>query len=240
MLSFAPTEEQEEIRHLARSIAVDHLRAQGRSAERSGDLSPALTQTLAQTGLTTPFPEKYGGSGSIEAMAYALIAEELGFGDGGLAMNIIGSLMGPVAVALAGNEQQCETHISPFGYGNSAERGCLAFAERTGGYTLSEISTTFRRDGQHVILCGTKRDVIHGEQASLRVLLARQEGGEDIYAFVLPHGAEGLKTVPETHKLGLLATPSASYTLDDVRIPADAMLASTTGAVRAATLYAIL
>ena len=55
MLNFAPTEEQEEIRRLAQSIAVEQLRPQGRSAEKHGDISSALMQTLAQTGLTTPF-----------------------------------------------------------------------------------------------------------------------------------------------------------------------------------------
>ena len=92
-------------------------------------------QTLVRTGLTMPFPEKYGGSGAIEATTYTLIAEELGFGDGGLAMNIIGSLMGPLTVALAGTESQQEQYIRPFcderaGY---LRRGSLAFAERTGG-----------------------------------------------------------------------------------------------------------
>src|SRR6266496_4399337 len=81
MLNFAPTEEQEEIRNLARSLAVEQLRPQGREAEQKGDISPELMQTLSQIGLTTPFPEEFGGSGAIEAMTYTLIAEELGFGE---------------------------------------------------------------------------------------------------------------------------------------------------------------
>src|SRR5438876_10118949 len=134
MLNFAPTEEQEEIRHLAHSVAVEQLRTHGRSAEKRGDISPELMQALAQTGLTTPFPEEYGGSGAIEAMTYTLIAGELGFGDGVLAMNIIGSLMGPVTILLAGDEHQQQEYIAPFcdeqdGY---EQRGSLAFAERTG------------------------------------------------------------------------------------------------------------
>src|ERR1700737_2379219 len=98
MLNFAPTEEQEEIRSLARSVAIEQLRPHGRASEHSRDIAPELMRTLAQTGLTTPFPESLGGSGAIEAVTYTLIAEELGFGDGGLAMNVISSLMGPVTV----------------------------------------------------------------------------------------------------------------------------------------------
>ncbi len=62
MLNFAPTEEQEEIRNLARIVAVEQLRPQGRGAERQGDISPSLMQMLLQTGLTTPFPEELNAS----------------------------------------------------------------------------------------------------------------------------------------------------------------------------------
>src|SRR5712691_8560566 len=151
MLNFAPTEEQEEIRNLAHSVASEQLRPRARDAEKRGDIAPELTQTLAQTGLTTPFPETFGGSGAIEAMTYVFIAEELGFGDGGLAMNIVGSLMGPLTVALGGSEDQQAQYIPQFcdehdGY---QRRGSLAFAERTGGYTLAEISTTAQWRGEH-------------------------------------------------------------------------------------------
>ncbi|MFL5707046.1 MAG: acyl-CoA dehydrogenase family protein, partial [Ktedonobacteraceae bacterium] len=80
MLNFAPTEEQEEIRRLAQSLAIEQLRPHGRSAEQRGNISLELMHTLMQTGLTTPFPETLGGSGVIEAVTYTLIAEELGFG----------------------------------------------------------------------------------------------------------------------------------------------------------------
>src|SRR5947199_10713624 len=135
MLNFAPTEEQEEIRNLARSLAVEQLRPQGREAEQKGDISPELMQTLTQTGLATPFPEEFGGSGAIEAITYTLIAEELGFGDGALAMNIIGSLMGPVTVLLAGDKSQQQHYIKPFSDASRGhlQRGSLGFAERTGG-----------------------------------------------------------------------------------------------------------
>jgi len=49
MLNFAPTQEQEEIRQLAQSLAMEQVRPQGRSAEQQGDISPALMKTLTQT-----------------------------------------------------------------------------------------------------------------------------------------------------------------------------------------------
>jgi alkylation response protein AidB-like acyl-CoA dehydrogenase len=247
MVNFSPTVEQEEIRQLAHSLAVGQLRPQGRIAEQRGDIVPELMQTLAQTGLTTPFSEDFGGSGPIEAVTYALIAEELGFGDGGLAMNVIGSMMGPLAVALAGNEQQQERYIFPFcdareGY---KERGSLAFAERTGGYTVAEIGATLRRNDDHYIINGMKRDVIHGGQSSPRVVLVRlgeTTGSAGLCAIVLPAQVEGLRITQNTQKLGLMAAPSAAYTFADAIIPADALLGEPgdSRVLRVAALHAIL
>lgn len=245
MLHFLPTEEQEEIRHLAHSVAVEQLRPQGRFAEKRGDISSELMQKLAQTGLTTPFPEIYGGSGNIEALAYALIAEELGFGDSGLAMNIFGSLMGPLTVALAGNERQQARYLPLFcdQQKGSACRGSLAFAERTGGYSLADISATARPDGENYILNGTKRDVIYGGQSDPCVVLCRLEGTtgpEGLCAFLLPAHLDGMQTGSDVQKLGLIAAPSASYTFNDAVVPASAMLGQPgKDIIRAATLYSI-
>jgi alkylation response protein AidB-like acyl-CoA dehydrogenase len=247
MLSFSPTEEQEEIRRLAHSIANDELRPRARAAEKDGDMAPDLMQTLAQTGLTTPFSEDYGGSGDIEAITYALIAEELGFGDGGLAMNVIGSMMGPLTVALAGNERQQGEYIVPFcGHEGYKERGSLAFAERSGGYSLTDISTTLRRAGQDYSIKGTKRDVIHGAQSRPRIVLLRLEGtagNAGLCAALLDDETlAGVRIRPETQKLGLQAAPSASYNFESAVIPASALLGEpgNSGVLRAATLYLIL
>jgi alkylation response protein AidB-like acyl-CoA dehydrogenase len=247
MPNFAPTEEQEEIRNLARSVAMEQLRPQGRAAEQRGDSAPELMRTLAQTGLTSPFPEQFGGSGAIEAVTYAFIAEELGFGDGALAMNVIGSLMGPVAVALAGSEEQQHTYIPPFCDERSAatQRGSLAFAERTGGYELADISATARKEGDMYFVNGTKRDVLHGAQSSPRVALLRVEGTggySGLCALMIPAQAEGLRIQHDAHKLGLIAVPSASFDFNDAAISASCMLGApgNSGVIRAAALYSIL
>jgi acyl-CoA dehydrogenase len=247
MLNFAPTEEQEEIRHLAHSLAVEQLRPQGRPSEKRGDISDGLMQTLVQTGLTTPFSEDYGGSGAIEALTYALIAEELGFGDAALATNIIGSMMGPLTVALAGSDRQKEQYLYPFSdarQGYSA-RGSLAFAERTGGFTTDEISATARSEGESYLINGTKRDVIHGAQSNPRVVLLRIENTiktDALCAFVLPENVDGVRISAEAQKLGLIAAPSASYTFVNAIVPSTALLGEpgNDGALRAATLYNIL
>ncbi|MDQ6659927.1 MAG: acyl-CoA dehydrogenase family protein [Chloroflexota bacterium] len=263
MLNFAPTEEQEEIRKLAHNLA-EQLRLQGRSAEKNGDISSEFMKILAQTGLTTPFPEddddfdedwqdfdddddeEKDDAGAFSAMTYVLIAEELGFGDGALAMNIIGSMMGPITVMLAGNEQQQQQYVAPFADDREGyrQRGSFAFAERIGGYSLEDIQATVHKEGDQYILNGTKRDVPNSEQASPVVVLARLEGSTDIdglCALILPK-ATGIRISIDVQKLGLIAAPSASYTFENVAIDASCMLGEpgNSRVVKAATLYQIL
>ncbi|HEU0002473.1 MAG TPA: acyl-CoA dehydrogenase family protein, partial [Ktedonobacteraceae bacterium] len=186
-------------------------------------------------------------SGAIEAVTYALIAEELAFGDGALAMNVIGSLMGPLAVMLAGNEEQQHAYIPPFCDERSAatQRGSLAFAERSGGYELADISATARKDGDRYIVNGTKRDVLHGAESSPRVVLLRMEGTNGysgLCALLVPAQAEGLRIQNDAHKLGLMAAPGASFDFNNTAISASCMLGEpgNSGVIRAATLYNIL
>jgi len=247
MLTFSPTEEQEEIRQLAQSVAVEQFRQEARRSEKDGDISSALAQVIAQTGLTTPFSEEYGGQGDIEAVTYALIAEELSFGDSSLAMNVLGSLIAPVTVALAGSESQQRTWLTAFSNGETghALRGSFAFAERTGGYALADITATARKDGDNYILNGTKRDVIHAGHASLRIALFRLDGTsglDGLCAFVLPEQASGMRISNDVQKLGLIAAPSASYSFENVVVSASCLLGEpgNAGVKRAIILYEIL
>ena len=121
MLNFAPTDEQKEIRDLAHSLAVEQLRVQGRAAEKRGDIAPQLMQTLAQTGLTTPFPEEFGGSGMLEAVTYVLIAEELGFGDNGKAGLITGAAAGIGRVL---DHDRADAAVDAGTHAASASRAC--------------------------------------------------------------------------------------------------------------------
>jgi alkylation response protein AidB-like acyl-CoA dehydrogenase len=161
-------------------------------------------------------------------------------------MNVLSSMMGPLTVALAGDQDQQKQYIPPFcdereGY---MQRGSLAFAERTGGYSLVDVSATVRSEGDRLVLNGTKRDVIHGRKANPRVALFRREGiaGSDgLCAIVLPEHVDGMDVHDDAQKLGLISAPSVSYTFTDALVPISCMLCgNANGALQAATLYAIL
>ncbi len=228
MITFAPTEEQTAIRDLAHQVAVEQLRRLARPSEEAGNMPADLRKVLAETGLLTPFPDAYGGSGTQDAVTHALIAEELAFGDGGLALHAIGSLLAPLAVLVAGTDAVAEPLITSYCANGGADApGALALSEPASGLDVRQTLTVLRRDGPNFVLEGTKRSVVHGQTSGLRVVLARMEGTEGLAGLrlvILPENAAGIETTPEAEPLGLSAAPRARMRLHQVSIPPDAIL----------------
>src|SRR5258708_38083281 len=95
--------------------------------------------------------------------------------------------------------------------------GSFAFAEHTGGYSLEEISATARKEGEHYIINGAKRDVIHGGHSHRRVVLLRLEGTTGTGGLVLlaiTGQPQGMHIITGIEKMGLVAAPRGSFRLD--------------------------
>src|SRR5260370_16705850 len=105
--------------------------------------------------------------------------------------------------------------------------GSFAFAEHTGGYSLEEISATVRKEGEHYIVNGTKRDVIHGGHARPRVVLLRLEGTTGTAGLLLlsiPGQPQGMHIVTDMEKLGLVTAPSVSFSFHHLPVPPPGIL----------------
>jgi alkylation response protein AidB-like acyl-CoA dehydrogenase len=220
MIDFAPTEDQTAIRDLARQVAAEQFRKHARVAEEAGQMPAALRKVLAETGLLTPFPEDYGGSGVQEAVTHALIIEELAWGDGGLAMNVIGSILAPLAVLEAGNPDQHKELLALFNQdGESSSSGAVGLAELATGLDTRQMAGTLRRERGELRLDVQKRGVAHGMHKTLRVVLTKladAPSSEDVLRLVvLPDSLEGLEVTLEAHPLGLVAAPRARWKLHD-------------------------
>jgi alkylation response protein AidB-like acyl-CoA dehydrogenase len=110
---------------------------------------------------------------------------------------------------------------------------------------LTDVHATVRHEGENYVLNGTKRAVLHGAQSSPRMAIARLEGTsgiEGLRALMLPTDVAGVQVSKDALKLGLIATPSASYVCENVQVAETCMLGKVgdSGVIRAATLYNIL
>jgi glutaryl-CoA dehydrogenase len=104
--------------------------------------------------------------------------------------------------------------------------GCFGLTEPDSGSDPSSMRTRARRDGDDWILNGQKMWITNGSIADVAVVWARTDDG--VRGFVVPTDTPGF-SAPEIHrKLSLRASVTSELVMDDVRLPAAAMLPEST------------
>src|SRR3954454_23028432 len=90
--------------------------------------------------------------------------------------------------------------------------------------------TRARRDGGDFVLTGSKVWITNGEIADVAVVWAREDGGAGaIRGFLIPRATRGFSARPLPHKMSLRASVTSELVLDEVRVPASAMLPGAEG-----------
>ena len=95
------------------------------------------------------------------------------------------------------------------------------------GSDSAAIRTTAELDGDEYVLNGEKIFVTSGDRADLIVVWAtldRSKGRAAIKSFIVERDNPGLKLDRLEHKLGIRASDTANFTLQDCRVPKEALL----------------
>lgn len=130
-----------------------------------------------------------------------------------------------VQVLLHGSEPVREEYLPKIASGELVP--CFALAEPGAGSDAGAISTTCRRDGRGYVLNGRKTYVSNGSVGGIYVVVATSsaKGGQPRpSAFVVPRDAPGLEVGQDENLSGLRGCPVTEVTLDEVRVPASALL----------------
>jgi acyl-CoA dehydrogenase len=154
-------------------------------------------------------------------MASLLGLMELCWGDVGLLLTMPRQGLGQAAIAAVANEEQ----LKRFG----GKWAAMAITEPEAGSDSAAIRTTARLDGDEYVLNGEKIYVTSGERAELVVVWAtldRNAGRGAIKSFVVERSNPGLKLDRLEHKLGIRASDTADFVLDECRVPKENLLGS--------------
>jgi acyl-CoA dehydrogenase len=154
-------------------------------------------------------------------MASLLGLIELCWGDVGLLLTMPKQGLGQAAIAAVANEEQ----LKRFG----GKWAAMAITEPEAGSDSAAIRTTATLDGDEYVLNGEKIFVTAGDRAELIVVWAtldRSQGRAAIKSFVVERDNPGLKLDRLEHKLGIRASDTANFVLDDCRIPKENLLGS--------------
>ncbi|HTY18074.1 MAG TPA: acyl-CoA dehydrogenase [Myxococcota bacterium] len=215
------SEEQELLRasardFLARECPMSFVREQIEEPRRLPD---ALWKRMAELGwLGLCVPEAHGGAG-LGLLELAVLLEETG------RALLPGPLLSTVALAgaaieLSADEDQRRRHFGAIARGD--ERAALAWIEEPERWDAGGVHLAARRAGGGLRLSGSKRFVLDAQDADWLVVAARLESGEPALLLVDAR-ARGLAVAPTA--LLDATRRAATVRLDDVAVPADALVA---------------
>jgi acyl-CoA dehydrogenase len=144
---------------------------------------------------------------------------ELCWGDVGLLLSMPRQGLGNSAIASVATEEQLERY--------GGKWAAMAITEPEAGSDSASIRTTAELDGDEYVLNGEKIFVTSGDRADLIVVWAtldRSVGRAAIKSFIVERDNPGLKLDRLEHKLGIRASDTANFTLQDCRVPKEALL----------------
>ncbi|MGW2301571.1 acyl-CoA dehydrogenase family protein [Streptomyces sp. NPDC001809] len=220
------SEEQEAVRRLAEDFVAREVAPHAAAWDRAEEVDRAIVKKLGALGfLGLTIPEEYGGSGG-DHLAYCLVTEELGRGDSSV-RGIVSVSLGLVAktVAAWGTEEQKRQWLPRLASGEAL--GCFGLTEPGTGSDAGNLATRAVRDGEDYLVSGTKMFITNGTWADVVLLFARTNdtpGHKGVSAFLVPTDTPGLTRRALHGKLGLRGQATAELVLEDVRVPAAAML----------------
>ncbi|HEY2439835.1 MAG TPA: acyl-CoA dehydrogenase family protein [Solirubrobacteraceae bacterium] len=183
-----------------------------------------LAPALGKIGVLGMHLSGYGCAGA-SATAYGLACLELEAGDSGLRslVSVQGSLA-MYAIHRWGSEEQKQAWLPRMAAGEAL--GCFGLTEPDAGSDPGSMRTRAKRDGDDWILHGQKMWITNGSVAEVAVVWARTDDG--VRGFLVPRGTKGFTTQDIHRKLSLRASVTSELLLDDVRLPASAMLPEAT------------
>lgn len=196
-----------------------------------GSFPMGLVPQMAELGLFgANLPEEYGCAG-LNNVAYGLMMQELERGDSGV--RSFASVQGALVmypIHAFGSEEQKRAWLPRLASGEVV--GCFALTEPDYGSDPGGMLTTARETGDGWVLNGTKMWITNGSTAHVAVVWAKtgdigRRAG--IRGFIVPTDTKGFSAKDQKGKLSLRASDTSELVLEDVHLPADAILPKSKG-----------
>ena len=210
------------IRDAVRTFVRDAVTPNAAQWDRERKFPADVHRQLAELGAYGVLvPEEYGGAG-LDALALALILEEIAAGDGGTSTAISVNNCPVCSILLAyGNEQQKRDWLGPLARGEMLGAFCLT--EPQAGSDASALRTSAVRDGEFYVIDGVKQFITSGKNGDVAIVLAvtdKAAGKRGISAFIVPTNMPGYVVARLEDKLGQHSSDTAQIVFEGVRVPA--------------------
>jgi alkylation response protein AidB-like acyl-CoA dehydrogenase len=204
-----------------RAFCEEKVRPSARAWDHAERIPLDTVRALGELGvLGMQVSEAYGGAG-LDALAVAVVVEELARYDGSLALTVAShNGLGTGHLRLFGSDALKQRYLPRLASGEWL--AAWALTEPGSGSDAAAMKTTAVRRGDGWVLNGSKMFITQGTVGQVFIVLAvtdpekRQKG---ITAFLVEKGASGFTQRPVHGKLGMRSSDTAELVLENVEIP---------------------
>ena len=234
-MDFAETAEQLLLRSSVADLAARYGHPYWLGKARAGEKTRELWDEVGRLGyLGVSIPEDYGGGGH-GIVELAIVAEELAAAGCPLLFIVVSPAICGSVIGRSGTAEQKERWLPALASGTT--KMAFAITEPDAGSNSHRLSTVAKRDGDDWVLAGRKTYISGVDEADAVLVVGRAEdartGTLRPALAIVPTDAPGFeKTLIPVEITG----PEKQFALflDDVRLPADAMVGETADAALAA------
>lgn len=212
-----------------RRMVDERLRPGAAAIDERGEFPEHVRRLFVEHDVfATIAPPEYGGlDGRLETLT--AVCEEIARGCANSGMLLGNQYLGAGPLLLFGTDAQKQAYLPRLA---SGEWLCsFALTEPDAGSDAGALRARAVRDGEDWVISGRKCFITQANVADLLTVFARADEG--VTAFLVNRD-EGWSVDKIERKMGLRGSPTCSVVLEDVRVPADAVVGTVGGGMRIA------
>jgi len=208
-----------------RQLSREKIAPRAEHYDRDGTFPWENVHAINALGLNAMFvPEAYGGA-PLSFNAYLACVREISQACASTGIIWATNYHGMKPLIDWGTEAQKQRLLPRIADGGL---GALAITEPGAGSDATGMRTTFREDGDEIVITGGKTFITNGDVADLYLLFGKWEGiagaKESISVLILEKGTPGLSVVRLEDKMGTRASSTATLAFDQCRVPRDNLI----------------
>lgn len=222
------SEDERMVRDTARRYVEDNVIPIIEECNREGRFPRELIKPMGELGFFGANLHGYGCAG-MSNVEYGLVTQELERGDSGLRSFVsVQSALVMYPIYTFGTDDQKDEWLPAMAKGEKL--GCFGLTEPDFGSNPGGMRTRATRDGSDYILNGEKMWITSGSIADVAVIWAKVADENDkVRGFLVPTKTPGFRAYDVHGKWSLRASITSGLALQDVRVPASALLPGTGG-----------
>ncbi|MES2276412.1 MAG: acyl-CoA dehydrogenase family protein [Bacteroidota bacterium] len=225
---FIPEEWNEEQLMIAQTctdfLAQNVVPNLNRIDEQEEGLMPHLMEEAGQLGLLSiSIPEEYGGFGK-DFKTSMLVTEKLGAGNSFSVAFSAHTGIGTLPILYYGTDEQKAKYIPKLASGEW--KGCYCLTEPGAGSDANSGKSRAKlsEDGKYYLITGQKMWITNAGFADVFTVFAKIDDDENLSAFIVEKGFEGLSLNTEEHKMGIKGSSTRQVFFNDCKVPVENLL----------------